>query len=138
MEGGGGTEADSCESEKGTLSRGLRGANDASSTSESGSESHSSPGSESGAERGSERGLISDSESVIMAMTVAVAKAGFKGRLHVLREVIMRKKALNFINRVRRSNNLQHLAQRQQLRYYNYAITAPCSQGTKLQDQIIL
>src|SRR6266536_1198899 len=81
MEGGGGTEADSCESEKGTLSRGLRGANDASSTSESGSESHSSPGAESGAERGSERGLISDSESVIMAMTVAVAKSGFKGRL---------------------------------------------------------
>src|SRR6266498_3524027 len=113
MEGGGGTQADSCESEKDILSRDLKGANNASSTSESGSESHSSPGSESGAERGSERGLISDSESVIMAMTVAVAvtKTGFKGRLHVLREVIMRKKALNFINRVRKSNNLQYLTQ---------------------------
>src|SRR6266536_869774 len=115
MEGGGGTEADSCESEKGTLSRGLRGANDASSTSESGSESHSSPGSESGAERGSERGSISDSESVIMA-----------------------KKALNFINRVRRSNKLQYLAQGQQPRHYNCAIAAPCSQGTKLQGQMTL
>ncbi len=106
MEGGENTQADSYESEKDILSRDLRGVNDASSISELGSESHSSPGSESGAERGSERGLILDSESVIMVMIVAVAKAGFKGRLHILREIIMRKKALNFINRVRRSNNL--------------------------------
>src|SRR6266536_4864310 len=109
MEGGRGTQADSCESEKGILSRDLRGANDVSLISESNSESHSSPGSESGAERDSERDLISDSKSVIMVMTVAVAKTDFKSRLHILREIIMRKKALNFINRVRRSNNLQHL-----------------------------
>src|SRR6266511_4342448 len=111
MEGGGDTEADSCESEKGTLSRGLRGVNDVSLTSESGSESYFSPDSESGAERDSERGLISDLELIIMAITVAVAKAGFKDRLYILREIIIRKKALNFINRVCKNNNLQYLAQ---------------------------
>src|SRR6266511_1490013 len=108
MEGGGGTQADNCESEKDILSRGLRGANDVSLIFKSGSESYFSLDSESGAERGSERDLISDSESVIIVITVTVAKAGFKGRLYVLREVIIRKKAFNFINRVRRSNNLQH------------------------------
>ena len=103
------TKTDNCENEKDILSRDLRDANDASSTSKLGLESHSSPGSESGAERGSERGLISDSKSVIMAIIVVVAKAGFKDRLYILREIIMRKKTLNFINKVRRSNNLQHL-----------------------------
>ena len=132
MEDERGTEADNCENEKNTLSRGLRDTNNASLTFESDSESYSSSGSESGAERGSERGLISDSESVIMAMTVAVAKAGFKGRLYILREIIMRKKALNFINRVRRSNNLQYLTQGQQPRHYDCVIAASCSQGIKL------
>ncbi len=48
MEGGGDTEADSCESEKGILSRDLRGVNDVSLIFELGSESYFSLGSESG------------------------------------------------------------------------------------------
>src|SRR6266498_2514874 len=99
MEDGGGTQVDNYENEKGTLSRDLRDANDVSLISELGLESYSSPGSESGAERGLERDLILDSELVIMIIIMAVAKTGFKGRLYVLREIIMRKKALNFINR---------------------------------------
>ncbi len=106
MEGGGDTEADSYKNEKGILSRDLRGVNNVSSIFKLGSESYSSSGSKSEVERGSERGLISDSESVIMVITMAVAKASFKSRFHILHEVIMRKKALNFINKMRRSNNL--------------------------------
>ncbi len=126
------TQADNYESEKNTLSRNLRGANNVSLIFESGSESHSLSGLESGAERDSEKNLISDSESVIIVMIVVMAKAGFKGRFHILREIIMRKKALNFINRVRRSNNLQYLVQGQQPRHYNCVITTPYSQSIKL------
>src|SRR6266511_2146054 len=124
MKDGEDTQANNYENEKSTLSRDLRNTNDASLISKSDSESHSSPGLKSGVKRDSERGLISDSKSVIMAIIVVVAKAGFKGRLYILREIIMRKKTLNFINRVRRSNNLQHLTQGQQPRHYDYAITA--------------
>ncbi|SRR6266498_2533314 len=111
MEDERGTEADNCENEKNTLSRGLRGANNTSLISKSGLKSYSSPDSESGVEKDSERDSISDSKLVIMVMIVVVAKAGFKDRLYILREIIMRKKALNFINKMRRSNNLQYLAQ---------------------------
>ncbi len=104
------TQADNYESEKDTLSRDLRDTNNASLTSKLDSESYSSPDSESGTERDSEKDLISDSESIIMIITVIVVKADFKDRLYILREIIMRKKALNFINKVRRSNNLQYLA----------------------------
>ena len=90
------TEADSCESEKGILSRGLRSANNVSLTFELNLESYSSSGLESGVERDSKRDLISNLKSIIMVIIVAVAKAGFKGRLHVLREVIMRKKGSQF------------------------------------------
>ncbi len=106
MKDGENTEVNNYESEKDTLSRDLRGVNNVSLIFKLGLESYSSPGSESGVERDSERDLISDSKSVIMVMIVIVAKIDFKDRLYILREIIMRKKALNFINRVCRSNNL--------------------------------
>ena len=106
IEDGRGTEVDNYENEKDILSRDLRGVNDVFSTSKSGSELYFSPGSESGVEKDSERDSISDSELIIMIIIVAVAKTGFKDRFYILREIIMRKKVFNFINRVRRSNNL--------------------------------